>query len=527
MTIAAVDSRYAAAAQVTVEHHRLGWPTLYDIVVALRALHRARQDGMSGALESLLDRAGGWLRALTATPTSPSVTQLGTADLAAAFAAHAEGGLDSQIGSRLQALAEFLGRIANEAHPAAGCLEGLISRYGREYPDSPPAVYLASDPSHSDILEGWLADEELDAEVATITALRVAPVRDALILLGPPARYLTSLWSPPERAAQRSRWMLTCPPALEVHIVTWPGHGRLETDLRTFPTSSPPSVRETPAPADRPPSREPVWLPHLPVNEHVTPWASWVADRDPVDALGVRLADGAIAFFPLDGRPRPEVVTWEGGAVQVSPITPAALAVGDMLLFRPSRSATEEELHRRADARLADHYGPDVPIDAHAAKRELKAALEAKPLCEGPTLLSHLTALVGDPGYAHHVLRTLPDSEYIGPEKPGAYTALRTVLGLPDDAGKEKETLLRSLRVACRVAGREIREELVEVFRSTDSWQAEVDATGCATVSAGPLLGQLEIRAVATVDPTPRRLGRSRLGRLVPAAVPGTPGDGR
>jgi len=525
MTVAAVDSRYAAAAQVTVEHHRLDWPTLYDIIVALRALRRARQDGISGALESLLDLAGGWLRTLTATPSTPAAPQLGTSELAIAFAAHASGGLDSRVSTHLQALAELLGRIQNEAHPAARSLEGLISRYGRERPDSPPAVYLAGDHAHSDALAGWLATEELDAEVATITALRTAPVREALVLLGPPARYLTSSWCPPERAAQLSRWVLTCPPAVEVHIVTWPGHGPLETDVRTFPTSTPPRVHEAPASASRLPSQDPMWLPPLPVDERVTPQASWVADRDPVEARGVRLADDAIAFFPLDGRPHLEIVTWEGGTVQVSPATPDGLVVGDTLLFRPARSAAEDELHRRADARLAGRYGHEAPPAAHAAKQELKAALESKSRDQFPALLSHLTALLDDQGYARHVLHALPDPEYIGPEKPGAYTALRRVLGLPDDTGREKETLLRSLRAACRAAGVEITAELVEVLRSTDGWQADIDGTGRATLSASPLLGQFEIRSVAAIDPTPRRLGRSRLGRLLPAA-PATPGDG-
>lgn len=100
------------------------------------------------------------------------------------------------------------------------------------------------------------------------------------------------------------------------------------------------------------------------------------------------------------------------------------------------------------------------------------------------------------------------------------------MLGLPEDAGRKKEILLRLLRAACRSAGVEIATKLVEVLRTTDSWQVDVDATGCATISAGPLLGQLELRAVAAIDPTPRRVGRNRVGRLTPATIPGTRGDG-
>jgi hypothetical protein len=252
-----------------------------------------------------------------------------------------------------------------------------------------------------------------------------------------------------------------------------------------------------------------------------------VADRDPVDACGVRLADDAIAFFPRDGRPQPEVVTWEGSTVQVTRNTPDNLTVGDMLLFRPARGATEEELHRRADDLLVARHGPGAPTAAHDIKQELKAALDAKPRYQDPALLSHLTDLLGDPGYARHVLHELPNSEYIGPIKPGAYAALRQVLGLAEDSDGEKEARLRSLRDACRHAGREVMAELVEVLRSTDGWQVDIDATGCATLSAWPLLGQLELRAVAVIDPTPCPIGRSRLGRLIPSAQhPDTLRDG-
>lgn len=521
--VAAVGLRYRAAAEVTVELHRLEWPCLYEIVVALRVLGRERQDGISGALESLLGVAGGWLRTLTAAPSAPGEPALGTAGLAAAFEAHAASGLDSNLGSRLQALAGFLRRVAGEAHPAAGCLEEVISRYGRATLESPPAVYVAGERTHTEALTSWLAAEELDAEVATLSALRTAPIRDALVLLGPPARYQASQWCPPERAAQLTRWVLTCPPAAQVHVLTWPGHHRLDTDARTFPNSVPPRVRQRAVPAGSTAPLEPVWVPSLPVDHRR---ASWAVDRDPVDARGLRLADDTVAFFPLDGRPQAEVITWEGGNVVLGPTKASRLRVGDTLLFRPSRSAADDELHRRADARLASRHGSEAPAAAHAAKQELKEALAARRR-QDPIALSRLTTLLGDPGYARHVLHALGDPDYIGPEKPGAYAALRGVLGLSEDTGRKKEALLRSLRAACRAAGIEIAAELLEVLRRTDGWQADVDATGAATISAGPLLGELEIRAIAAIDPTARRLGRSRLGRLGTVTGPAPRGDDR
>lgn len=527
MTLATVDARYTAAGEVTIEHHHLDWPTMYDVVVVLRALRRARQEGISGALEDLLDVAGEWLRTLTAQPISPADPQLGTEGLASAVTLHRAAGLDSNVGDDLQTLAELLGRIVSEAHPASDCLEGVISRYGRESPADPPALYLAGDRAHTDALTSWLATEELDATVVTITALRDAAVRDAVVLLGPPARYLTSAWIPPERAALLSQWVLTCPPAANVHVLTWPGHGRLDTEVRMFPTSVPPRVREVPTRADRMPHQEPVWLPPLPVDQRVVPPAPWGAGREPVDARGLRLANDAVAFFPFDGGPCPEVVTWDGSVVQVNSAQSLNVTVGDLLLFHPERSAEDDELHRRADALLAARYGPEAPAAALAAKDELKAALRAIPPEREPVVLSHLIALIGDPSYARHILHALPDPDYIGPEKRGAYAALRRVLRLPEDISQEKEALLRSLRAARRKAGVEIVSELVDLLHTSDAWLADIGATGRAAVSAGPLFGQLEIRAVVAVDPTPRKVDRSRLGRILPAPVQASLGGDR
>jgi hypothetical protein len=192
--------------------------------------------------------------------------------------------------------------------------------------------------------------------------------------------------------------------------------------------------------------------------------------------------------------------------------------VGQALLFRPLRSATDEELHRRADARLAERYGSGAPAAAHQAKAELKEALDRARGGDEEVLQYQLMTKLNDATYARHILHSIPRAAYIAPQKPGAYAAVRSVLGLPHDEGGERYRLLSALRSACRRAGVEIADELIGVLRSTSTWQEELEASGMATVTGGALLGHLELRVVTAIDPNPHRIGRSRIGRLVAAA---------
>jgi len=371
--VEAVDHRYRAAGSVDIECHVLAWPTMRDAVRLLRELRRAADTGVSRSLEDILVVAGAWARIMSATPLAPADPAAATAELAEAVRSHDATALDSRLHSQLARLAGLLDAIGDETHPAAACLEEVISRYGRAAPSDPPAVYVAADADHAPLIEAWLNAEELDADVRPVTNLRDAPIRDALVLLGPPARYLVSAWCSPAFAGRLGGWLLSAPPAPHVHIVTWPGHLRLDPDtVNVFPTTAPPTVRisrRDPGPAGVPNTAddEPVWLAPVTVEPRVTPASSWSVDRDPVAATGFRLAGDHVVFYATgatgangtgegggeDVGPAPEVVTWDGAAVHVTDAEPAQLHPGTVLLFRPLRSATDVELHRRADALLA------------------------------------------------------------------------------------------------------------------------------------------------------------------------------
>jgi hypothetical protein len=520
----AVDQRYRTAAAVEVECHALEWPAMRDTIRLLRDLRREVDAGVSRQLEDLLVAAGRWSRLLTGAPLSPGADPVGTAGLASWIRRHRDAGLDSRLHAYLGRLAALLDTLADQAHPAAACLGDVISRYGRAAPDDPPPVYVAADAEQAALIRGWLAAEELDAEVRSVTHLRDAPVRDALVLLGPPARYLVSAWCGPTQAGRLTGWLLSAPPAAQVHVVTWPGHLRLDPcTVNLFPTTPAPPIRLAgPGPAApggaAVDDAGPLWLPPAAMEPRVTPAVSWTAERDPVATTAFRLAGKRVVFYPVepgddpDPGPSPEVVTWDGAAVYLTDAEPRQVRVGTVLLFRPERSATDAELHRRADALLAAKCGPGAPGAAKAAKAELKEALAATgPTDEVHALLS--AALHNNYRYARHILMCLPDAGYIAPERPGAYAALRAALGLGPDPDGRAERLLRELRTACRRAGVAISAQLVATLRATTSWQADLEASGHATVSYGPLLGELDLRVVVAVDPTVRRIGRSHVGR--------------
>lgn len=518
-----VSARYEAAAHAQVEVHDLAWPTMRELVTVLSDLRRAAEAGVSRRLEELIDRAAQFHRLLTSTPLSPVAALPSTADLAEEFRAHRVSAIDSHLSSQLRRAAELIDAVGASSHPAAGCLEDVLSRYGRLRPEDPPAVYIAVRRADEvTLVRAWLRDVELDAEVKTFTELRYAPVRDAVVLLGPPAWYGVSAWCSLADAALVTGWLVTAPPARHVHIVTWPGHPRFDGDGSVlFPTTAAPAVTfsrrdgEAPAPEDHV-----AWLPPEPVAMTVRVDASWRHDSDPVDAVAVQLTrQQFVLFSDEEDTPKAHVVTWESAGVDITVAELSSLSVGQALLFRPHRSA-DEELYRRADERLVEKCGHDAPAKAAAVHAALKAAYEASPTSD-EQLVDELTSKLNNRTYARHIVASLPRSDYIAPERAGAYDVLRVVLRMSPDASNTDYRMLAALRSARRRAGLDITRDLVGLLRQSDDWQGAVETEGHASITLGDGLGRLEMRVVTAVSDEAQPVGRNRLGKLMEAPLVG------
>jgi hypothetical protein len=516
--VARVTERYDAAAHLEVQRHRVGWPVLAAAIASLRRLRRLMRDhGAPLDLEELLSEAWRWSGWLTGTPLDPAAPDTGTTTLLEDLSRFLETGRESRFSVDLERLRAAVAELAVERHPIRSVLEDVVSRYGRETLADPAAVYVAAQQQHAQAVQRWFDEQELDVEVRSVPDLRDAEVRDALVLLGPPARYIASPWCPLDVAEQRGAWLLTAPPARHVHVVLWSGQPKLGATsfLPRDGVLAPPVGAEA---LDVDGSDvEPMWVPPTPVRASVSV-ADWTMDRDPVKATVFVLAGERIALFSSEAGPKPHVVSAEVGSVETIPVPVASVVPGRALLFRPERSAVDAELRRRAEALLTSRKGPGATAAAYAAKAELKRAVAA---CGADTnaLVRDLGRRLGDNyQYARHVITSLADDDYIAPERSGAYDALRHVLGLPDDADGSIYAALRGLRGALRRAGQEITAELVAALHDDMAWYGDLEDHGYAIVVVGEQFGELEIRVVAAVDPVVKLVGRSRLGRCLPLA---------
>ncbi len=515
-----IAARYDAAASATIEHHQVKWPAMSSALGALRGLRKqASIVGASGTLDDILDDTGSWIAGLMASPSLDLAARAAAETIVDRVLVVIKRGSDSAAGHELAKLHEALVSLAGSPHPGAVRLEDIISRYGRAVSDDPPAVYVAGCYRGRHLLSAWLEAEELDAQVCKVGELRRAEVRDALVLIGPPARYFTSAWCAPSRAARVSGWLLTAPPARHVHVVTWPGHGRFTTaDAPLFGTTPPPRCIERGTPADpstQQAADEPVWLPPA-VDPTIRKRLEWQGDRDPVNAVGLKLAGDGVAFFPVSkGEVAPELVEWDAHTVSVSMTASRRLRPGMVLVFRPHRVGDDPELRSRADELLATRTSPAEVEQAHECKRALKEALQ-KGLRQWSMeeLEDALTNKLNNRSYARHILRRIPDSSYIAPERPGAYDATRLVLRMGPDSNGHCYRLLRLLRADTRKAGHEINGDLMDALRSSTAWQEQIEAQGFAEVALEGM-GSLRLRAVAAVDPQQHQVARSRLGRLL------------
>jgi hypothetical protein len=517
-----VNAWYAALASEVVALERLSWPSLGHFTGALKWV-QAEVDARGGSddIEDLLATCRQTQGLLTGTPLSPSDEEVGLIQLFIRLQEHLEAGRDSGVRDGLVRLLLALEALETEEHPAAAILEDIISRYGSDEAAGAPGVYVAvRGRAQQALVARWLADQELEAEVCTATALKETGLRDALVMLGPPSRYYLSQWCNLPRADMAGAWMLTAPPARTVHVLTWSGHPPFQPErCRLFAVSEPPAVvcndHQPPAPEA---STTATW--HW-LEPRTTPGRvgldAWSSDREPVDARGIRLAGNMASVFAEDTGPRPQVVVSDAREVHVSAVTPSTLHPGQVLLFHSDQVAPA--LRADADRALTARLGASAAPRARALQKEIKDALSA---FEGSRaeLIEQLTARLGSRPYARHVVHRLADEDYIAPEKDGAYDAVRELLGLGADNG-DAYRLLRELRAEHRLAGHRFSKQLRAVMDQDRSWQAALEEEGVATVVSDNNIGALEIRVIAAIDPELKRVGRSRLGRLFAVTTDG------
>ena len=509
-TLDDVTARFTAAASLEVCHREAACPSLAGVLAALRALRKGQAAGVSGALDALLETAHRWTRVITAAPLAFDNRHVRTGQVHDGVLAHIKSGRDSHLDDALAQLEGHLRALLTEPqHPGSAPLDGALSLY--------ESSYLLRGRDDEPLLRAWLAEQDpCDVLLVTPEVLRGARVREGLLLLGPPERYFRSPWCLPDSARRRAGWLLTAPPATHVSVLTWPGHARFDlAGAALLPNAThPPITQQHSVVAASGPSFavDDIWRPER-LAVHVMPVRD-AGDREPVEARAVVLADGSYVFYNEGGLPRPHIVSWDAGTLEVSLGDVRRLVPGMVLSVRPPYLSGHDDLARRADVLLADKYGLDHVHRARAAKQELKDAFAAAKRVNGePILQQRFARAVRDEAYARHVFADLPSPDYIGPEKAGALEALCRTLGVVDESGTRRR-LLADLRSAQRRAGADITAELVELLRVDQTWHEKLETAGRAAVRSASG-NELVLAAVVSVSEETYTVSRSRLGRLV------------
>ncbi|MGY1805789.1 hypothetical protein ACI8AF_00290 [Blastococcus sp. SYSU D00669] len=495
---------------------RLPWPALQQVTTAAAAL-RPFADTATIAADALAGVAAA-RRVLTTTPLPSEHALAGLTELNArigAFrAAHPQHGVDQAL-ARLQTALEVL---TADASPVAQWCTDVLSQYGARPDGTPEAVLVVPRRSWVLAVYGWLHEEELTCvDVAAPGQLRAVPATyRAAVLAGHPAYAHSSAFRAPEIAARDTGWLLTAPPAAQVHLA-------LPADA---PPVDPASMWLLPAPAHPElPLPDPGRQRDLPAVQDWEQTAARAATRRPVprpavapeEATGARevhLASGHAIFFAGDAGPRPQqVVVDDTGAVALAATTSAALTAGTLLAVR-AVGALHVLVVVRADEWLRTRRGWSSDRITEVRDCSLRLKLE----------LLHVLALRGHEALRRDLARYVPDryarvllhnpltAQYIAPQRRAGFDALVKVTGCTELAGRFDD--LATVRAAHQQAGETIRQDLRATLLADRSWLADIDEVGWAELNAGDL-GTLLLAIVTACLDEPVPVPKTWLGALI------------
>jgi len=508
-----IESLYRILESSSVEVTSIEWPELRSLTRSLnRAYRQSREAGATSDLESLLTRTRAAHRLLTRAASAQASDRDSLEVLALEFQLHLESGRDSHIGQTLEGIIHSLVALANEPHPVAPLLEGIISRYGTDVATGGAEVAVVVDRQDAQLTVDWLNEVELSAQVVTPSELRRSGPLEGVILLGPPGRYFVSQWADFAAAERLGGWMIASPPARSVHVMLWDGQREFRLKpCQLFSASLPIPATIVEAPQAEPPDEPIVWTWFEPSPSRTTfDTSAWSSDSQTVDAIAVRLTNDDVAFFSNDVGAQPRRVEVDGDEVEFETTSSASLTPGTILIFNSQRAA--ESLRADANQEMERRFGGSASTMTRSYQQELKDAVARAE--SQATLIHELGKLVNDRTYARGLINRVQDEEFIAPQRPGAYPALRDVLGLDPDDGSRYE-LLRALRVEHQRAGQRLsRIQRDSMIRDT-SWQIALQEAGCVTLEADDGSGSFELRIVIERENEIRQVGRSRLGRLI------------
>jgi hypothetical protein len=508
--LARFDKLHSLTGRRVVKVQHVQWPALERACRALARLARATEaGGCSDALDGVLRAGWAWrTRALGQVSQTPITEALGLLDaLDAAMLA----GLDGAHGSLLAQLRMSLAEVgAAKAHPAAEALTLLICEYGAPEDDPRGADVRVLVSKHDrESMRGWLNEEELDAELVTLSELRKSPVRRGLVVLGSAGRVLKGRYCSPDKAELDASWVYHASPAEVVHVLSWSGHARVDPNSTRLPVDPPLRVEFAEGTEEVVEEVELLSLRFSSIDFDIAPPripAPRLPADDLVEAHGLYLPGERWAFFAEDHGARPLLLTSGEGQGTSSRRLESALdvKVGEVLIFHDNQLASSPEMRRRTLGWIAQRRGEEAPGLALAAQARLLNTLRATVSARGRTevvkafasaLPSDSHGKLGPLGYARAVIPVMLAGAVSAPRHISDYQVLAQVLGLSAHAELDWPHL-NDLRTGARLAAKQINAEMVAALNDDLDWQESLAAERSARVCVPGLPGVLSLEVV-------------------------------
>lgn len=482
------------------------WPELVQYKKALWTLFRT-----AGDVELLTDTRKIAFQAylsLATTPLAPNADVIGLDAVGTRCLQFAEDWPLHSSTKPLLALADAADALRSV--PSVFCteLEDVASHFESSVLVSPGKLLKTH-------VEAVLSDLELNGvEVATRAELHKSGACFELeVIIGDPAATYASIHAPGVDEATRSGWLLTAPQAPRVAVLLAAGCQTLETE-RCWPLGkghhSPLHVGDK--------HGKPINIP--PISQHLTTSRTFtVPTLSPVFTSGttvlaqpVFFASGRWMFFSNETPPEPRVVlTGDDGTIEIRHSHLGKLRPGAIVAVRVGRGESDEIARRAADRLGSEGFTAEMVASALKTSQTLKRLLAQRITEMGIKQVEcDLRARGLSAEYARVLARHPLRAEYIAPGSKG-YNAFVEMLGEPHLT--DKQPLLKRLRHARRMAGRDIRNELETQLCSNTSWTDDLYTVGYAQVET-PGLGAMFLEIVTCIFDESQQVAITSLGHL-------------
>jgi hypothetical protein len=510
-TLALLD----AATNPKIITKRFRWQSMERVLILLRTSFKVTETNLLSARETeVANLTWAWARVCMDGPVPPSHPSTGIVVLRQQI----DESIDVIGAPHLTRLREAVKRVVLSGHVSAEAVAELISlidlQVSEEVLDRPTCALVVRGEGLQAVQE-WRAGENLFVDVVTATQAKASAPWKHAILFGPPERYVSSAWLKGTTASATGGWLLAAPPAPEITIMLWPGHGQLAKEQYQPWKGSPESKIEDAGVVD---VMDDLFIPEsldsfFPAK---TPYFSH-EEGETEEAYGIQSqiqGNPILAYFHPKVGPEPTAVAFDNGHVIVARVPLTAVRVGHCLLFRTAvagRNALDIATSEWFDK---NRKGISIPRAEHLPQ-DLKIRMRARIAEVGrPRIVADLCAQGLELDYSRMLPARLIHRDFIAPQLLVDYQRVCNAIGL--DQGPNGFSYLQTLRTGRRQAGLMLSNRIAERLDTFPDLVDRLRETGGLLLTEAGLEGVI-LTVVRDIGTNKVRVPVSRLGEALRA----------